>query len=156
MFSATVVCMRVLLLGEAPKLPALVEALDALEAQGLTHILVAMNTVTRSRVYYWAHHERPRGAARDRCEIIDWAGWAAIARGERPPVAGIDLVRAVLSEARGVADQVLVVGPVWAFWEGKRREAWDVQAEVVLQAVQTVFSASRASVLLPWPGGFTT
>lgn len=66
-----------------------------------------------------------------------WGGHWSIRSGERPPCTGIDLVRAVLCEARDMAErpEVIAWGPVPAFWENRRQREWDVPHDVVVAQV---------------------
>lgn len=78
--------------------------------------------------------------ARDgtRCAVEPWPGAWAIKQGTRPPVVGIDRLRAILADAEGVRPEFIVWGTVPAFHlsSHQRVRGWDVPPEVAVELAQ--------------------
>lgn len=67
------------------------------------------------------------------CALEPWPGAWAMQRGERPPAAGIDRLRALLIDASAAEPTVLIWGLLPAFDPAtkKRQRAWDVPAATI-------------------------
>ncbi|MEZ4471995.1 MAG: hypothetical protein R3F60_14610 [bacterium] len=145
--------MWVLTLGECGSATRVQRVLEGLHARRpVSGLLVDHACPTDAAVYCWSTHRTV-----EVCPVWTWPGVVAVQRGERPPVFGIDRARALLADARGVAERVLVWGPVLAFGEDrKRRRHWDVPAEVVVAEAQAMgWSGWRllGEVLVAFPAG---
>lgn len=96
----------------------------------------------------FAHGTHPLHAVRRK----SWSGQWAIQRGERQPCTGIDLARAVLTDALPLQPRVIVWGLMPAFWSwrkgevGRRVREWDVSADVLeAEALRFGYEGWRAT-----------
>lgn len=91
-------------------------------------LLVDKSSPTDLEVACWARDQRG-------CALEPWPGAWAMQRGERPPAAGIDRLRALLIDASVVCPDVLIWGLLPAFdpATGKRMRAWDVPPSLIVE-----------------------
>lgn len=98
---------------------------------GLARILVDHDPIVSD----WADPRFERGCGP--CSF--WEGSWQMMRGARPPLTGLDRIKAILDEidALNLSPHVLVMGAALGFnGSGQRVRAWDASADTIIRAVQ--------------------